>query len=157
MSPHRRRPILVVEDDEDVRDLLSTRLTNLGHQVLTAGSGEEALALAAESPPALVVLDIRLPGIDGWEFLRRLRSSPDTSSAGVLVVSVLDPTDNHPEVDGYLIKPFRIASIDRLVAGILGGMGERPTGGAGDRPAGRAGHQPAGGPAPPETRPPTPE
>jgi two-component system OmpR family response regulator len=125
MSPTKRRPVLVVEDDPDVRDLLSRRLSYLGHDVLAAGSGEEALELAVESPPSLVVLDIRLPGIDGWEFLRRLRASPDTSGAGVLVVSVLDPTDNHPEVDGYLIKPFRIASIDRLVAGILGRVAER--------------------------------
>jgi DNA-binding response OmpR family regulator len=136
VSPTRRRPILVVEDDPDVRDLLSRRLTNLGHDVMVADSGEEALELANESPPALVVLDIRLPGIDGWEVLRRLRATPATAAAGVLVVSVLDPTDNHPEVDGYLIKPFRIASIDRLVAGILGGVGDRPaTGTAGtDRP-----------------------
>jgi DNA-binding response OmpR family regulator len=125
MSPHRRQPILVVEDDPDVRDLLSRRLVHLGHQVLAAGSGEEALELAEESPPSMVVLDIRLPGIDGWEVLRRLRSSPATSTAGVLVVSVLDPTDNHPEVDGYLIKPFRIASIDRLVTRILSGVGSR--------------------------------
>ena len=125
MTPLSRRPILVVEDDADVRDLLSRRLVHLGHEVLVASSGEEALELADASPPALVVLDIRLPGIDGWEVLRRLRDRPATSGAGVLVVSVLDPTDNHPAVDGYLIKPFRIASIDRLVAGILSGVGTR--------------------------------
>ncbi|MGH9118164.1 MAG: response regulator transcription factor [Acidimicrobiales bacterium] len=125
MTALARRPILVVEDDADVRDLLSRRLTHLGHVVLAAATGEEALELADESPPALVVLDIRLPGIDGWEVLRRLRARPATSGAGVLVVSVLDPTDNHPEVDGYLVKPFRITSIDRLVAGILSGVGPR--------------------------------
>ncbi len=125
MTLTTRRPILVVEDDPDVRDLLSRRLTHLGHDVLVAASGEEALELADESPPSLVVLDIRLPGIDGWEVLRRLRARPATSGAGVLVVSVLDPTENHPVVDGYLIKPFRIASVDRLVAGILSGVGAR--------------------------------
>jgi two-component system OmpR family response regulator len=134
MSPLTRRPILVVEDDPDVRDLLSERLTHLGHDVLAAGSGEEALELADESPPALVILDIRLPGIDGWEFLRRLRARPATAASGVLVVSVLDPTENHPEVDGYLIKPFRIASIDRLVAGILSGAGDRGQPGRPTRP-----------------------
>jgi DNA-binding response OmpR family regulator len=133
MTPLTRRPILVVEDDPDVRDLLSERLTHLGHRVMAAGSGEEALELADQSPPALVILDIRLPGIDGWEVLRRLRASPATAASGVLVVSVLDPTESHPDVDGYLIKPFRIASIDRLVAGILSGAGEGgPTGRAGE-------------------------
>ena len=121
MTALARRPILVVEDDDDVRDLLTRRLTHLGHDVLVAGSGEEALELAGASPPALVLLDIRLPGMDGWELLRRLRAEPATAAAGVLVISVLDPTENHPEVDGYLIKPFRIATIDRLVAGILSG------------------------------------
>ena len=81
-EPDEPRPILVVEDDDDVRDLLSRRLTHLGHEVLTAGSGEEALELAGESPPTLVVLDIRLPGIDGWEFLRRLRASPERRARG---------------------------------------------------------------------------
>jgi DNA-binding response OmpR family regulator len=133
-----RRPILVVEDDDDVRDLLSRRLTQLGHEVLVARSGEEALELADASPPALVVLDIRLPGIDGWEVLRRLRDRPATSTTSILVVSVLDPTDNHPEVDGYLIKPFRIASIDRLVAGILSGVTARSPDEAGPVP--HAGH-----------------
>jgi CheY-like chemotaxis protein len=120
-APKTRRPVLVVEDDPDVRELLDRRLSHLGHRVLSAGSGEEALELAAASPPALVVLDIRLPGIDGWEVLRRLRADPATADTAVLVVSVLDPTENHPQVDGYIIKPFRIASIDRLVAGILAG------------------------------------
>jgi two-component system, OmpR family, response regulator len=116
-------PVLVVEDDPDVRDLLTRRLAFLGHSVLAAASGEEALELASASPPALVVLDIRLPGIDGWEVLRRLRAADTTARAAVLVVSVLDPPEDHPQVDGYLIKPFRITSIDRVVAGILAGTG----------------------------------
>jgi two-component system OmpR family response regulator len=122
-------PVLVVEDDPDVRDLLTRRLVILGHAVLAAASGEEALELATASPPALVLLDIRLPGIDGWEVLRRLRSTAATADAAVLVVSVLDPPDDHPPVDGYLIKPFRITSIDRLVAGILARGGSRRAGG----------------------------
>jgi CheY-like chemotaxis protein len=123
MTARSRRPILVVEDDADVRELLSRRLVHLGHEVLTAASGEEALELAGASPPVLVLLDIRLPGIDGWEVLRRLRETPATSATGVLVISVLDPVENHPAVDGYLVKPFRTASIDRLVAGILSSVG----------------------------------
>jgi DNA-binding response OmpR family regulator len=122
------RPVLVVEDDPDVRDLLTRRLQSLGHAVLAASSGEEALDLAGASPPSLVLLDIRLPGMDGWEVLRRLRSAAATADAAVLIVSVLDPPDEHPPVDGYLIKPFRITSIDRLVAGILARGGSRRAG-----------------------------
>jgi CheY-like chemotaxis protein len=112
--------VLVVEDDPDVRNLISLRVKNLGHDVVTASTGEEALDLAQRLAPALVVLDIGLPGIDGWEVLRRLRSEPATASIGVLVVSVLDPSDDHPPIDGYVIKPFRAASIDRVVISILG-------------------------------------
>jgi two-component system OmpR family response regulator len=121
-------PVLVVEDDPDVRDLLTTRLGFLGHAVVAASSGEEALELATASPPSLVLLDILLPGIDGWEVLRQLRSAAATADTAVLVVSVLDPPESHPPVDGYLIKPFRITSIDRLVAGILARGGSRRAG-----------------------------
>jgi two-component system OmpR family response regulator len=122
------RPVLVVEDDPDVRDLLSRRLVQLGYRVLAAATGEEAVEMATASPPSLVVLDIRLPGIDGWEVLRRLRLEPTTAGAAVLVVSVLDPHDDQPAVDGYVTKPFRIARIDELVAGILAGRGSREPG-----------------------------
>jgi CheY-like chemotaxis protein len=133
--------VLIVEDDPDVRNLISLRVKNLGHDVVTASTGEEALEVARRLSPALVVLDIGLPGIDGWEVLRRLRAEPATASIGVLVVSVLDPSDDHPPIDGYVIKPFRAASIDRVVISILGhdhpaGWLDEPSeaNGAGDPP-----------------------
>jgi len=79
--------ILVIDDAEDTRDLYAEFLTRIGLRVAMARDGEEALGKAREIGPALVVLDLGLPGMDGYELVRRLKADPVTSSVPVIVVS----------------------------------------------------------------------
>jgi DNA-binding response OmpR family regulator len=117
-------PVLVVEDDDDVRKLVMIRLERLGFPVRGAATGEAGLESAQAEPPQLLLLDIYLPGIDGWEVLRRLRENEQLARTPVLVISVRDPNGDPFEVDGYLVKPFRAAEIEAMVTRIMGRDGE---------------------------------
>lgn len=113
--------VLVVEDDSDIRHLLRRRIERLGHRVVEASTGEAALELARAHRPALVVLDILLPGIDGWEVLGQLRRDPVLGDVAVAVVSIVDDpgVGGRPPVQGYVLKPFRTAEIDDLVRRLI--------------------------------------
>lgn len=113
--------LLVVEDDPDIQGLLVNRLARAGHAVATASSGEEALAMVEAAPPDLVLLDIELPGITGWDVLRRIGDGHG-GRVRVLLVTVLEPSDAPPDVhpDGWLVKPFSgpelTAAVDEVLA-----------------------------------------
>ncbi len=111
-QPH----VLVVEDDADARALFERQLTGLGLRVTTAGSGEEGIAAAYADPPAMVIVDIMLPGMDGREVIRRLRAEERTSRCTIVVSSVLDAADVADlGADAVLPKPFRSAAVRELV------------------------------------------
>jgi CheY-like chemotaxis protein len=104
--------ILVVDDDRATATFLVTVLEDAGYQVLAA-TGEAALRLAQERTPALVLLDRRMPGIDGREMARRLRADP-TTTAIPLVLMTADAHDREElaaAVDGWLAKPFHLATL----------------------------------------------
>lgn len=107
--------ILVVDDDSVLQRTLRINFRARGHEVVLAGSGEEALAAFAEEPPDLVILDLGLPDLDGVEVLRRLRRR---SAIPVIVLSARQQADDKVEAldegaDDYVSKPF---SIDELMA-----------------------------------------
>ena len=79
--------ILIVDDDADFREALGEVLTGAGYPVVEAGGGEEAIARIAEEPPGLVLLDLKMPGIDGWGVMERMRADPRTTSIPILVLS----------------------------------------------------------------------
>jgi CheY-like chemotaxis protein len=104
--------ILVVDDDRATAIFLVTVLEDAGYQVLAA-TGEAALRLAQERTPALVLLDRRMPGIDGREMARRLRADPATAAIP-LVLMTADAQDREEiaaAVDGWLAKPFHLATL----------------------------------------------
>jgi two-component system cell cycle response regulator DivK len=79
--------ILLVEDNELNRDMLSRRLNRRGFEVLIAENGERALALASEQMPDLVLMDMSLPVIDGWEATRRLKADPATAALPIIALT----------------------------------------------------------------------
>jgi CheY-like chemotaxis protein len=87
--PLAGRPVLVIDDEADARDLLQRTLEGDGFDVRTAESGEEGLRLARELAPAAITLDVMMPGMDGWEVLRRLKADPELQRIPVVMVSIL--------------------------------------------------------------------
>ena len=103
--------ILVVDDNASNRDLLSRRLVREGHQVTMAESGSEALALTAAADFDLVLLDLMMPGMSGFEVLCRLKADPSTRHVPVIMISALDELDStirciEAGAEDYLHKPF---------------------------------------------------
>jgi two-component system, sensor histidine kinase and response regulator len=107
---HRGR-VLVVDDQEPNRQLLHDMLELDGHDVLDADNGLTALALAAEHDPDVILLDVTMPGIDGFEVCRRLRASPATSATPVLLITALGEREHRLQgmaagANDYLVKPI---------------------------------------------------
>jgi len=105
--------VLVVEDDDDIADVLRRSLRQEGHEVRTAGDGEEALSMAAEFVPDLVVLDLGLPKLDGVDVCRKLRAAGDVP---ILILTARTDTGDRVEgldagADDYLVKPFERAEL----------------------------------------------
>ena len=97
--------ILLVEDNKPNRDMLSRRLQRRGHDVLTAGDGEVALRRVAESRPGLILLDLMMPHMDGFEFAARLHANPEWRSIPVAVMTAKDLTeDDRRRLNGYVAK-----------------------------------------------------
>ncbi len=103
----RQQSILVIDDNPDIITLFERYLTNHTAGVLGAHSAEQAFDIAQQTPPILIVLDIMLPGHDGWEILQNLKSHPHTRLIPVLVCSVLDVRDLSYlfGAEGFLKKP----------------------------------------------------
>jgi len=121
--------ILVVDDEESILQFVSYNLRKEGYDITTAPDGDTALELAAETPFDLVVLDIMLPGTDGYEVCRRLRAAGDTP---VLFLSARD-TELDKVVglelggDDYLAKPFGVRELIARVKALLRRTGQRTT------------------------------
>ena len=79
--------ILLVEDNELNRDMLSRRLQRKGYEVLIAVDGEAGVKMAASDKPGLILMDMSLPVIDGWEATRRLKSAPETASIPIIALT----------------------------------------------------------------------
>ena len=122
--------ILIVEDNEKNRKLVRDILQHTGYKTLEAETGEEGIRLAQESGPALILMDIQLPGMNGIEALGRLRADPKTKKIPVIAVTASAMTHDRAKImaagfDGYQSKPinvkeFRVAvreMLDRPRAG----------------------------------------
>jgi two-component system cell cycle response regulator DivK len=79
--------ILLVEDNEMNRDMLSRRLIKKGYEVVMALDGEQALEMAQAEAPDLILMDISLPGLDGWEVTRRLKANPETKAIPIIALT----------------------------------------------------------------------
>ena len=111
------RTVLIVDDDEGIRKLLRFELEPYGIQVREAANGRAGLELARSEKPDAILLDILMPGLDGWETLRTLKETPETRSIPVLILSVVEDRAFALSVGAfdYLLKPLdRAALIETL-------------------------------------------
>jgi two-component system, OmpR family, response regulator MprA len=114
--------ILVVDDDPKIRTVVRRGLAYEGYRVVEAASGEEGLAKAREHLPDLVILDVMMPGIDGFEVTRRLRASGD--EIAILMLTARDEVEDRVEgletgADDYLVKPFSFVELLARVHALL--------------------------------------
>ena len=107
------KTILVVEDDTQIRKIVEGYLRQAGYHVLVAADGLAGLALAQQEKPALLVLDLMLPGLDGWEITRRLRRSTDPTLASLYIIMLTARVEEAERIaglelgaDDYVTKPF---------------------------------------------------
>lgn len=101
--------IMVVEDDASLREIYSIRITAEGYDVVSAGDGEEALAVAVREKPDLILSDIMMPKISGFDMLDILRSTPETAGIKVVMMTALSADDQRQRgerlgADRYLVK-----------------------------------------------------
>lgn len=134
----RKERILIVEDEEDILEVLRHNLAREGYEVLTATDGPEGLALAREKAPDLVLLDLMLPSLDGFELCRRLKQDPLTS--GIRIVMATARTEDTDEVlglglgaDDYVTKPFSVPKLIARVKAVLRRPAWRGDGDDGER------------------------
>ncbi len=115
------RRILVVDDDPHLVRTTASLLTLMGHDVIVAGSGPEALAKARFDRPHAVLLDIGLPGMDGYEVASRLRAQAGLTETIIIAVSGYSGEDDLKKcaesgIDHHLVKPINIQELDRLLS-----------------------------------------
>ena len=115
------KKILIVEDEDFVTELLRINLTRRGYEVITAASGEEAVEVLQSVIPDLVLLDIKLPGIDGWEVCNRIKGNPSMNSVQIIVLSAAAQKYDIQQAKAcgavrFISKPFDIV---KLLAAIV--------------------------------------
>jgi DNA-binding response OmpR family regulator len=112
--------ILIVDDERNNRELLEVMLSQEGFLLLTAASGEEALAMVAQHPPDLILLDIMMPGLDGYEVAAAIKANLATKSIAVIMVTALDDHNarmrgTRAGADDFFTKPVdRVALCVRM-------------------------------------------
>ena len=116
--------VLVVDDDPHIVRVVEINLTQEGYQVRTASDGEEALASIAAARPDLVVLDVMMPRLDGFEALKRLKGDPATADIPILMLTARAQDEDVFEGYGtgaqwYLTKPFDPVELRRVVRHLL--------------------------------------
>jgi two-component system cell cycle response regulator DivK len=120
--------ILVVEDNEMNRDMLSRRLERRGYQVVMAVDGGQGLALARSEAPDLILMDMSLPVLDGWEATRQLKAAPETRAIPIIALTAHAMSDDRDRAidagcDDYDTKPVELP---RLLAKIEALLAPRP-------------------------------
>jgi len=109
--------VLIVEDDIDISGLMTDVLRDEGFDVDTAENGAVAIAKVQNSPPDLITLDLMMPVMDGWEFMRRCVDTPACANRPLLVVSAITkPEVEWPGKCEFLAKPFELRELTEAVA-----------------------------------------
>ena len=123
--------ILFVEDDEMSRDVISTRLTRSGYEVVVAEDGERALGIVSSQAFDLIILDMSMPGLSGWELAKKLKASPSTAPIPILALSAHTlNTDRKKALDSgcsdFDSKPVNLPRLLGKIEALLGSS-KQPT------------------------------
>jgi two-component system, cell cycle response regulator DivK len=129
--------ILLVEDNEMNRDMLSRRLQRRGYEVMIAVDGQLGVAMAQSEAPDLILMDMSLPVIDGWEATRTLKSAPETKHIPVIALTAhAMSTDRDKAIeagcDDYDTKPIELPRLLEKIEALIGGDRSKTASGAGN-------------------------
>ena len=127
-----QRTILLVEDDDETRGLYRVMLQHGGFRVVEAANGPDAVRCALEESPDLILMDLNLPLLDGWEAARRIRSSANVGSTPLLAFSAMvdstaDLRQDSTFFDGFIAKPVAAGDLVRRVAAYVDLLAPAPT------------------------------
>lgn len=119
------RTVLLVDDNEDNRFIYTTMLAHHGYRVLEAGSGEDAVRLAGEQRPNLILMDISITGIDGWTATEQIRERPETRAIPVVALTGHSASEHRAravalDCAGYLTKPCEPSRVLHEVRRLIG-------------------------------------
>lgn len=121
--------ILIAEDERDIRDLVAFTLRFAGHEVVTAGNGEEAVDLAPKVNPDLILMDVRMPRMTGYEACKAMKANPDLKDIPVVFLSAKGQESEIQQgmdvgAEAYLLKPFAPDQLTNRVKEILSKFGK---------------------------------
>lgn len=124
MSEAQKPVVLVADDDPEILSLLCIRLKRAGYKVLEATDGEETLEAVREHFPDLVVLDVMMPGKNGWEVARELRHDARFKNIGIVMLTAIGEKINEMTsplygADEYVDKPFEFADLEAKIKSVL--------------------------------------
>lgn len=118
-----QRSILVADDDPQILALIQRHLSRLGYEVIEATDGAEALARARERRPDLILLDVLMPGMSGWEVARAVRADATLKGTPIVVLTAIGHAVSDATsplfADAFLDKPFDLADLERTIAVLL--------------------------------------
>ena len=114
--------VLVVDDDATIREMLEMMLDSEGYEVVTAQHGAAAFALLDQFKPHVILLDMKMPVLDGWAFLEQYRRRPGAKAPVVVLTAAQDDSRRASEVgaDAYVAKPFAIDDLIRVLDRCIG-------------------------------------
>ena len=110
---HTPQQVLVVDDDEGIREFVAMALSSAGYDVMSAPDGAAALELLATSQPAIILLDMLMPNVDGWEFARLYEQRPGPHAPIIVLTAARDAQARATEIkaDAWLAKPFHLDAL----------------------------------------------
>ena len=116
--------ILIADDDPEILTMLGIRLSKKGYQVLEAVDGNQTLNLARKHKPDLVLLDVMMPGKNGWEVAKELRADDEFSNVGIVMLTAIGEKVNEMTsplygADAYVDKPFDFSDLEKKIKDVL--------------------------------------
>ena len=130
MSTPNKPVILIADDDPEILTMLGIRLSKKGYEVLEAVDGNQTLNLARKHRPDLVLLDVMMPGKNGWEVAKELRSDEAFANVGIVMLTAIGEKVNEMTsplygADGYVDKPFDFSELEQKIKDVLVARGKQ--------------------------------
>ena len=128
---HKAQTVLIIEDEADIQNFASRVLELEGYRVIKANDGEQGMVIIRENPVSLVLLDLRLPGRDGWSVLQEIKHDTELAKIPVIVITAVAESLQrkrtlHMGATRYLIKPMSAHRLAKSIASILVSWRETP-------------------------------